>query len=286
MRLSQTGFCFRTIAAVAACFSFYGASTHAHEQRVQDNVSNPADAVGASTASARDLPLAGGDYQRVLVYGVKTATRGVIVMFPGGSGEIDIERDGSIAHGDNFVVRTRESWARRGYGVVIVDATGHRSLRGERSSAAYAADTQEILAFARSLSGLPIWAMGTSQGSIAAMNAAAHARPRELAGVVLTESVSILGKSRETVFDAHPGDVHVPALVLANRNDACWVAPPSMADAIARAMPNSAATVKFVRGGVTKSSNSCSSLSPHGYWGIDEQVVDEIDAWMRGIAST
>jgi len=58
--------------------------------------------------------------------------------------------------------------------------------------------------------------MGTSQGSIAAMNAAAHDSSGDIVGVILTESVSILGGSRETVFDAHPQDVHVPALVVAN----------------------------------------------------------------------
>ena len=144
---------------------------------------------------------------------------------------------------------------------------------------------KEILAFAHSLANVPIWAMGTSQGSIAAMNAAAHARRADLTGVVLTESVSILGKSGETVFDAHPRDVHVPALIVANRDDGCWVAPPSMAEKIADAMPNARPQILHEQGGVAESSNACSSRSPHGYWGIDEKVVDDIETWMRGISS-
>jgi len=59
------------------------------------------------------------------------------------------------------------------------------------------------------------------------MNGAAHAQPGQLAGVVLTESVTRLGGSHETVFDADPAGVQVPALVVANREDACDVAPPT-----------------------------------------------------------
>ncbi|PLZ04112.1 alpha/beta hydrolase [Burkholderia sp. WAC0059] len=207
-------------------------------------------------------------------------------MFPGGAGDIGIGRDGDIRHGENFVVRTRELWARRGYGVVIVDAIGHRSMRGQRSTAAYAAVIGQILAFAHSLSDVPVWAMGTSQGSIAAMSAASHAGPDQLAGVVLTESVSILGHSHETVFDAQPADVRVPALVVANRDDACRVAPPSMAADIARSMSHASTTVLLEQGGTAESANACGSLSPHGYFGIEEKVVDDIDGWMRRVGGS
>jgi pimeloyl-ACP methyl ester carboxylesterase len=261
------------------CAGVYAQETPAHHE-------NPGSTAIADARDTlvRDLPLDGGGYQRVLFYGPKAGMRGIIVMFPGGADEIGIERDGAIRSGDNFVVRTRELWARRDYGVVIVDAIDHRSMRGQRSTAEYAAVTQTILGFAHSLSTVPVWVMGTSQGSIAAMNAAAHAGQSELAGVVLTESVSVVGKSRETVFDAHPQDVRVPTLVVANRDDRCRVAPPSMANEIAHAMRDAPATVLFEQGGVARSSNDCSSRSPHGYWGIDEKVVDDIDQWMQRVS--
>ncbi len=205
------------IVLMAICIGCHCADIYAQGTHVRaidwDGTSN----ADARDSVVRDLPLQGGGDQRVLFYGPNTVMRGIIVMFPGGADDIGIERDGTIRHGENFVVRSRKLWARRGYGVVIVDAIDHQSMRGQRSTSQYAAVTQEILAFAHSLSSVPVWVMGTSQGSIAAMNAAAHARPGELAGVVLTESVSILGKSHETVFDADPQDVRIPALVVANR---------------------------------------------------------------------
>ncbi len=237
----------------------------------------------ATRLAVQDLPLPDGAHQRVLFYGPAGAMRGVIVMFPGGAGDVGIERDGAIRHDTNFVVRTRELWARLGYGVVIVDAIGRASLRGERSTEAYRQVIREILDYAHTLTDRPLWAMGTSQGSIAAMAAGSSARDGELAGIVLTESVSVVGHSGETVFDARPARVRAPALVVANRDDVCTVAPPSRADEIAHAMSATSATVLRVEGGVTQSSNPCSSLSPHGYFGIEKPVVAGIARWMRDV---
>lgn len=231
--------------------------------------------------SVRDLQVAGNETQRLLFYGPTVDPRGVLIMFPGGTGEVGIARDGSVRQGENFVVRTRGLWARRGYEVVVVDALGHKSMRGIRSSLWYADVTREIVAYVHSLSGANVWIMGTSQGSIAAMLAASTARPGIVSGVILTESVSVLGHSKETVFDAHPESVEIPALIVANRKDECWVAPPDHAEDIAKAMSRAVTAVLFVDGGMSASANPCSSRTPHGYWGMDEEVVQRIDRWMR-----
>jgi hypothetical protein len=228
-----------------------------------------------------DLPLGGGLQQRVLYAAPAGRPRGVIVMLPGGSGEVGIRRDGDLRHDDNFVVRTRSLWVARGYAVLIPDTLDRENLRGLRSSPAYAALVDGLASYARRTAQAPVFLLGTSQGSIAAMNGAAHAAPGSLAGVVLTESVSILGGSHETVFDADPAGVRAPALVVANRDDACDVAPPSEAPAIARAMGHAASVkVLYVSGGVDRSRKACGSLTPHGYYGIEAEVVGDIAGWM------
>ena len=91
-----------------------------------------------------------------------------------------------------------------------------------------------------------------------------------------------MGGSHETVFSANPDRVRVPALIVANTNDRCDVAPPAMAPRIAAAMSNSPnVEVKMVSGGETKSAKACGSLTPHGYYGIEDRVVDLISAWMQ-----
>jgi pimeloyl-ACP methyl ester carboxylesterase len=281
-RCARTSFlatAFWALSVASACASAYEAS---HDELTSETTA------GVSLQGSvlvRDLPLENGGFQRVLYDAPPAEVRGVIVMFPGGADDLGIEKNGDIEHAENFVVRSRDLWRAKGYGVVLVDAIGHQSMRGERSTAAYAAVTKKIVAFAHDQGNAPVWVLGTSQGSIAAMNTASHAGRSQLAGVILTESVSIVGGSHETVFDAHPEDVHVPALVVANRDDQCKVAPPSMANAIAQSLRNTQATVLFVQGGTQRSSNECASLSPHGYYGIEDKVVDAIVAWMQRVRS-
>ncbi|MDE1918229.1 MAG: alpha/beta hydrolase [Sphingomonadales bacterium] len=238
--------------------------------------------VDESSASDRviDLPLGGEQHQRVLLAPVPMA-KGIIVMLPGGSGDVGLRRNGDIRHDDNFVIRTRALWNQRGYSVLIPDTLDGANLRGRRSSPAYAQLVGTLVAFAKVQARQPVFLLGTSQGSIAAMNGAAHAVPGSIAGVVLTESVSVMGGSGETVFDADPQKVRAPALVVANRDDGCDVAPPQSAYQIAAAMTHSRDVRVFkVSGGVARSSRACGSLTPHGYYGIESEVVNAIAAWM------
>ncbi|GCD75127.1 hypothetical protein NBRC3299_1419 [Acetobacter pasteurianus NBRC 3299] len=202
-------------------------------------------------------------------------------MFPGGSGNIGLGKNGAIQHDHNFVVRTRRLWNRHGYAVVIPDTINHVNLRGQRSSATYARLIQNIVAFTHKEATAPVFLFGTSQGAIAAINGAAHAVPKTIAGVVLSEAVSVMGGSKETVLSATPQKVAVPVLIVANRDDQCNIAPPQAAQQIASAMTASPKVQVFmVSGGITKSKKNCGSLTPHGYFGIENDVVGKVSAWL------
>jgi hypothetical protein len=227
----------------------------------------------------RDLRVTGGWQQRVL-YLRPERSIGTIVMLPGGNGDIRIDEDGNLANDKNFVVRTRNLWLARGYALAIPDAANGLNLRGVRSSAEYAQVVQALVEFAHTEMAGPVFLLGTSQGSIAAINGAAHLSKASLAGVILTESVSRPSKSDETVFDASPDRVRVPTLVVANRTSACRVAPAEDAPRIAASMTRAPeVNLLYVEGGVTRSSD-CGSESPHGYFGIEKQVVDKIADWL------
>lgn len=228
------------------------------------------------------LSLGDGLNQHVL-YDAPPHPRATLVMLPGGSGDIGVQRDGDLRHDDNFVVRTRADWVARGYAVLIPDTIDHATLRGVRSSPEYGRLVEGLAAYARAHAPAPVFLVGTSQGTIAAMNGAAHARLGLIAGLVLTESVSVPGRrSTESVFDADPSGVRIPVLVVANRDDACNVAPPEMAPRIAAAMTRSPSVlVLSISGGMQRSDRACGSLSPHGYYGIEQKVVGEIAGWLQ-----
>lgn len=247
--------------------------------RAHQHTETPA-TITAPVAHSVDLPLSDGTRLRVLISAPSTP-RGTIIMLPGGAGDIGLEKDSPPEHGHNFVVRTRGLWNRQGYTVLIPDTINRTNLRGERSSPAYARRVGDLIAFAHQHEASPVFLLGTSQGTIAAVNGAAHALPGSLAGVVLTESVSVMGGSGETVFSADPQRIRAPVLVVANRDDTCRVAPPHNAQKIAQSMTSSPdVQVLMVSGGLTQSSKHCGSLTPHGYFGIEDQVVTQISRWL------
>ncbi|MBS0529141.1 MAG: alpha/beta hydrolase [Proteobacteria bacterium] len=203
-------------------------------------------------------------------------------MLPGGAGDIGIGPDGRLEHGHNFLVRSRDLWVQRGFAVLIPDTVdGIRNLRGKRSTPQYATVVAALVASAHAQAAVPVVLMGTSQGSIAAVNGAAHLRRGEIAALVLTESVSRLGGSHETVFSAHPDRINVPVLIVANSDDRCKVAPPQDAPKIAAAMTRAPLVkIREVSGGTMHGTNACGSLTPHGYDGIEPKVVDAVATWL------
>jgi hypothetical protein len=242
--------------------------------------------VAPSRSEVHELPVPGVGRQRFL-YIAPAHPNATLIMFPGGAGKLGLRSDGAVGHGHNFVVRTRGSWVDRGFAVLIPDTIDGANLRGQRSSPGYLTVIDALVGFARAQTTAPIFLLGTSQGSIAAMNGAAHLPDGLISGVILTESVSRLGGSHETVFTASPSGVRVPVLIVANRDDRCNVAPPEDAPRIAAAMVHAKdVQIQRVSGGLTKSEKACGSLSQHGYYGIESSVMDIIARWILGVTKT
>lgn len=238
----------------------------------------------ASSAIVRvvDLPLVDGGRQRVLFMS-PAAPRGVIVMLPGGTGRIGISRDGTLRHDENFVVRTRDLWLAQGYAVLVPDTVDGLNLRPLRASRSYATVVDGLVALAFRMTRRPVALLGTSQGTIAATNAASRIDDHAaLAALILLETVSRPGrKSTDTVFDAAPERVRVPTLVLANEKDGCNVASPDDVERVAAAFSTaSKVTVMKVDGGRIDLQHPCSSSSPHGYAGIESNVVERVGGWL------
>lgn len=267
-------------AIAALCFSALS-PIPAHAQSRPEPVRPISSTNSGMNERVVNVPLRDGGSVRAL-FCAPAQPRAILIMLPGGAGDIGLEQDGRIRHGNNFVVRTRGLWNQRHYAVLIPDTLNHANLRGHRNSASYAGVIEDLLIFAHKEGTVPIFLFGTSQGAIAAANGAAHASPDTLAGVVLSESVSVMGGSKETVFSAPLQDIHAPVLIVANQSDRCNVAPPQNADRIAASLTGSPdVQILRVTGGLTQSKKTCGSLSPHGYLGIEEDVITKISAWME-----
>lgn len=241
----------------------------------------------AASASAQsvvaDLPLPGGGEERVL-FVAPASPAAVLVMLAGGDGTVEIDSSGNISHlGGNFLLRTRALWLEAGVAVEILAPPNGKSLLGLRHTAEYAEAIGRAVDFAREKANAPVWLVGTSNGTIAAVNGAGRLGNR-VAGVVLTSSVTRRSRSNETVFDSDPAAIAAPALVVANRGDTCPVSPPEDAPRVAAAMTRAAKKEVVLFDSSEIRSAPCEAMSPHGYLGIEREVVGRIVGWIRASA--
>jgi len=134
-----------------------------------------------------------------------------------------------------------------------------------------------LIALARQETPGPVFLFGMGQGSAAAVNGAAYAPPGTLAGVIVNEPPSVT--CCDAKFEAK--NVRVPALVVANLADRCGFAPSDAAKSIAADMSDSPdVKVAIVSGGIRQSISDCGPYTPHGYYGMEDQVVDLVNNWM------
>ena len=230
-----------------------------------------------------DLPLEDGGSQRVLYASPANPPRAALVMLPGGNGIVEIGNDGSIRRmGGNFLLRTLPLWQAQGFAVAVLSPPNGMSLLGHRHTPAYAATIGQAVDFVRSRANVPVWLVGTSQGSTAAVGAGARLGGK-VAGIVVTSSVTGRSSSGETLFDSEPGLVAVPALIVANTGDACPGSPPGDAPKIAAALAHAPRKEVVYMQSVAIEGPPCEAMSPHGYLGIEAATVERITQWIGAI---
>ena len=239
----------------------------------------------ALAASTVDLPASGGGKQRVL-YLQPGNPVAALILFAGGDGQIKLGSDGTPAAGTNFLVRTRDAWVQQGMAVAIPDVPDNqRNLYNRRTTADYAADIGQIIAYVRTQTKAPIWLVGTSQGTNAAVGGASRMTKGEIAGIVLTSSLTRQGGKpdlKETVFDANLAAIDVPVLILSHSGDKCALTPPGDAERIKAALKSSPKVeVVMVSGGLPPISQPCEAKAEHGFYGIEDSVVARIAGWIK-----
>ena len=96
-----------------------------------------------------------------------------------------------------------------------------------------------------------------------------------------TAEVVNFGRAVETVFDADPGTIAVPALVVSNSGDGCIVSPPGDAPRLLITLTRSPRKELVLVESSQIQSEPCEALSPHGYLGIEAMVVQRIADWIK-----
>lgn len=226
---------------------------------------------GASSQERIELATRPGVTQPVLFIAAPSAVAGVI-LFPGGSGVVANVRG-------NFLLRVANRLPAQGFNVAVADAPSDQPgglSTPFRQSSEHADDIAAIVAMLKNRAPVPVWLVGTSRGSISAANGAARIGSPRIAGVVLTSSVWQDGMAGVALEQ-----IKVPTLVVHNRDDGCRASPfGDTASAMARMQQARVKELLAVSGGSLRS-GPCDALSPHGYYGIEDQVVPAIIAWIK-----
>ncbi len=211
--------------------------------------------------------------------------KAAVILFAGGKGALDLQkglfgRPGMNWGKNNFLVRTREDFAKHGLMVATVDApSSHQGKRGMlggfRSSSAHVQDIDAVITKLREFTDVPIWLVGTSRGTESATNIAiASQQPPH--GLVLTSSMTVGDGKGQAVTDFGLSHVKIPTLITHHENDGCAKTRPGDVGHIKAGLVNAAVVeVKMFSGG-REQSKPCNAMSHHGYLGIEDEVVNEI----------
>jgi hypothetical protein len=231
-----------------------------------------------------DLPLEDGGSQRLL-YVAPANPRAALVMFPGGTGMVEIGNDGSIRRmGETFLLRTLPLWQGQGFAVAVLSSPNGMSLFGYRHTPAYAATIGQAVDFVHNRANVPVWLVGASQGSTAAVGGGARLGDK-IAGIVVTSSITGRSSSGETLFDSEPALVAVPTLIVANTGDVCPASPPGDAPKIFDALARAARKEVIYMQSVAIDGQPCEARSPHSYFGIEAATVARIAEWIDATIS-
>lgn len=217
-----------------------------------------------------------------------------LVLFVGGNGKLNLVPGQQNTGSTNFVARTRYHFAAERYVVALVDAAsdfldlgeglaGHRQPHQPHGDK-YVLDLAAVMGDLRTrYPALPLWAVGTSRGTIAAAVAATHVAPPP-DGIVLTAPLtgpSAVGDLQTAELES----IAIPVLIATHRDDACPVTRPEDARSLRHRLGSSPRVqVLSFHGGSAPLSAPCDPLAPHGFFGIEQNVIEAVTDWIRRAA--
>ena len=206
-----------------------------------------------------------------------------LVLFAGGKGKLKISEDGIGKGKKNFLVRTRQKFAEHGFNVIIIDKPSDQaSLFEFRTGEEHAQDIEAVIQFLRKKYNKPVWLVGTSRGTISAANAAARLRGANGPdGIVLTASV-VVASQQASLNDVSLANIKVPTLFVHNEDDGCHVCPFSEVEDVMYLLSKvKDKGLQVHKGGNRDGNNECRGMTPHGFYGLETKVVQDIVDWIK-----
>jgi hypothetical protein len=246
-------------------------------------VNPPGHAQEMATLSTRP-----GVSQAYFIASLPQQLRAVALLFAGSGGLIRLRQEkGQIRFGqNNFLVRARGEFVKRGIIAAIVDAPSDRQsgwgMSDEfRLGEEHLTDIFAVIAdLGKRFPGMPVFLVGTSRGTISAAALGARFGQQQAAGVVLTSTM--FRKAGVKSNEPGPGlsgfdfaTIKLPLLFAHHVSDQCGVTLYGDAARLVDKYP-----LISVLGGRSPESGPCDPFSAHGFFGKEPETVEQIVNWM------
>ena len=203
-----------------------------------------------------------------------------VLLFSGSGGGIGL-KDG-VPQSGNFLIRSRDEFAKAALNVALVgNPSDARKLTPVfRQSQEHLADIRATVEDIQKRSKVPVWLVGTSQGTLsAAVNSVALGT--SIAGLVLTSTVT--GRQfGGSVTDIALEQILVPVLIFQHKRDACRLTPAYAAERLMGRLER--APIKQymeIDGGADPTGDPCEAFHYHGFFGMESQAVAQIVQWIK-----
>jgi pimeloyl-ACP methyl ester carboxylesterase len=189
---------------------------------------------------------------------------------------------GGVVSGWNFLVRSAGNFTQNGFSVFTVAPPSDHSTgmsTGFRESPEHAEDIGSLAVYLEQQGSERIFLIGNSRGTLSAAYLGTRLTDSHLKGIILTSALDYENFLRWLPLE----QLRLPVLMVHHRNDACRVS--SLTEARITQVTLSATTeVDFteVNGGAYPRSAPCDNLSAHGFFGVEDKVVQVIADWIGG----
>jgi hypothetical protein len=236
-----------------------------------------------SAAELIQLPTRPGVTQSLFFVSASASPSWVVVLFAGDDGNVSVSEGGPARMQSNFVVRTAGYWTDHGDAYAIFDAPSDHA-GGMLDTFRLSADAETDVGTAvselrRRYPSAKVALIGTSRGTVTVGNVLKR-HPELVDAFVLTSPVTQANRLQVGLSGLNWKGTGARVLVLANENDVCQVSPADASKQLAADNGFDFISVVSKMGGGDRKSD-CKSQSPHGFLGIETQVLDRIRGWLN-----
>ena len=187
---------------------------------------------------------------------------------------------------EGFLARNADAFADEGLLVALVGAPSDYPAGVDinyRISSKQSDDVAAVVDWIDARESVPIWVLGMSLGTYSATNSAIRLSSMVDGFALCSASTSPTGGPMPNgILDMELAESGAPALIVGHQDDTCPGTPPKGVTAIADGLTDaSSVTQRIFTGGSPAESQPCGPKSPHGYFGIDQQVVSYMAGVMR-----